>query len=366
MRITFVLPCPDLSGGIRVIGIYAKQLRDRGHQVTFVSPENSQPSLVKQTKSVLRGRGRLRVPKRPVSHLDSLDIEHRKLNSYRPIGDADVPDADVVIATWWETAEWVWNLSPCKGAKLHFMQDYEVWAGSVERVDAVCRLPIPRIVIADWVRTLLRERFNQSAIALIPNSVDMATFHAPPRGKQAVPTVGLTYTTMANKGCDISLEAYRLARKEVPELRLVAFGSKEIAPQLPLPDDATYYLKAPDHALKDIYSQCDAWLFGTRIEGFGLPILEAMACRTPVIGTPAGAAPELLMNGAGMLVNPEDPQDMARAIVQLCQMSELEWQTLSTLAYERTQSYTWETATDQFEAVLQSIVHQPTACLTSA
>jgi len=44
-----------------------------------------------------------------------------------------------------------------------------------------------------------------------------------------------------------------------------------------------------------------------------LPILEAMACRTPVIGTPAGPAPELLGAGGGILVRPEDPADMAMA-----------------------------------------------------
>ena len=62
------------------------------------------------------------------------------------------------------------------------------------------------------------------------------------------------------------------------------------------------------------------WLFGAREEGFELPILEAMACRTPVLGTPAGAALELLVDGAGILVPREDPDAMARAIVEVCQM----------------------------------------------
>ncbi|MGC8714943.1 MAG: glycosyltransferase [Leptodesmis sp.] len=53
--------------------------------------------------------------------------------------------------------------------------------------------------------------------------------------------------------------------------------------------------------MRDYYSACDAWLFPSRYEAVGLPILEAMACRTPVIGTPAGIAPEMLSDGAGIL-----------------------------------------------------------------
>src|SRR5437763_15791267 len=107
----------------------------------------------------------------------------------------------------------------------------------------------------------------------------------------------------------------------------------KVAPELPLPEDASYHACASNQALGGLYSQCDAWLFGTRQEGFGLPILEAMACRTPVIGTPAGAAPQLLREGAGVLVNREDPEDMAAAILQVCRLSGDEWRSMSTAAH---------------------------------
>jgi glycosyltransferase involved in cell wall biosynthesis len=291
------------------------------------------------------------------THFDYTDVPHKLIAHRPPITDADVPDADVVVATWWETAEWVWRLSPSKGVKVQFMQDYEVWGGTIDRVDATCRLPIPKIVIAGWVRDLLQKRFNQTPLALIPNSVETEKFYAPPRGKQLIPTVGLTYTTFYNKGCDISIQAYNIARKAIPNLRLVGFGGP-VSPELPLPNDAEYICRAPDKKLKEIYSQCDAWLFGTRIEGYGLPILEAMACRTPVIGTPAGAAPELLVDGAGVLVKPEDPEDMARAIEHICSLSDSEWRVMSDAAYARATSYTWDEATERFEGALHIAIER--------
>jgi len=287
------------------------------------------------------------------------DITHIKLPHTGPITEKDVPDGDVVLATWWETAEWVWALPPTKGTKAHFMQDYEIWGGGgpaeIERVNATCRLPMPKIVIAKWVANLLSSRFGQEPVALVPNSVDAAAFAAPPRGKQRLPTVGFAYTPMRNKGADISIAAIALARKQIPELKVICFGSHAVAPSLPLPRDADFFYRVPDRELPSIYASCDAWLFGTRIEGFGLPILEAMACRTPVIGTPAGAAPELLSHGGGILVPMEDSDAMAQAIVHMCLLSDQRWRDMSHTARRTATSYSWEDATDRFEAAVEQV-----------
>ena len=125
---------------------------------------------------------------------------------------------------------------------------------------------------------------------------------------------------------------------------------------MPLPKDAEYVIQPDQDKLKDFYSKCDAWLFASRSEGFGLPIVEAMACRTPVIGTPAGAAPEMLSGGTGILVKPEDPEAMANAIERICQLPDSEWQTMSEAAYAKVINYTWEDATDLFEAGLRAAV----------
>ncbi len=102
-----------------------------------------------------------------------------------------------------------------------------------------------------------------------------------------------------------------------------------------------------------LYASCDAWLFASRCEGFGLPILEAMACRTPVIGTPVGAAPELLAAGGGRLVAPQDPAAMARMIVDVARMDDAAWREMSRQAHHTASGYTWDDATDAFEAALR-------------
>ena len=128
MRITFILPTVNLSGGIRVVAIHAGMLAARGHQVVLVSPPAMEPSIREKVRSLLKGNGWPTVEPNPRSHLDGTGLDHRVLDRWRPVTNDDVPHADVIVATWWETAEWVAALSPDKGAKTYFVQGHEVFS----------------------------------------------------------------------------------------------------------------------------------------------------------------------------------------------------------------------------------------------
>jgi len=57
--------------------------------------------------------------------------------------------------------------------------------------------------------------------------------------------------------------------------------------------------------LRNLYVASDVYLSTSKAEGLGIPILEAMACGTPVVATDTGAIHELLMDGRGHLIQPE-------------------------------------------------------------
>lgn len=362
MKITFVMPSSDLSGGNRVVSIYADRLQRRGHTVTIVSRPWRPVSPKTKLLAWLRGQPVPRRPKVAANYFDDLpNVEHRMLRNYRPIGADDVPDAEVVIATWWETAEWVTAFPPSKGAKAYFIQHYETHAGQdIARVEATWRLPLHKIIIAQWLATIARDRYGDQDISLVPNAVDTQQFHAPPRGKQPAPTVGVMYSRSAFKGCDVSLKAFDLARQRLPNLKLVSFGHRQPMPELPLPLGADFTAQPPQDQIRRLYAACDVWLVGSRSEGFGLPILEAMACRTPVIATPTGAAPELLAPGGGVIVPLEDPRAMASEIDRIVELPDDQWRRMSDIAYQTAVRYTWDDATHLFEAALQrTLVTRP-------
>jgi len=310
-----------------------------------------------QVKLLLQGRGWISPPENEPSFFDNLGVEHKIIDSYRPVEDKDVPDANVVIATWWETAEWVAKLSPSKGAKAYFIQHHEVFDYvPQDRVEATWMLPLHKITISQWLVELAETKYGDSKVSLAPPSVDTKQFYACPRNKQSVPTVGIMYSTIYWKGTDIALKAFSLAAEKIPNLHLVAFGTEAPSSELPLPANTEYVIHPDQDKIKDYYSKCDAWLLASRSEGFGLPIIEAMACRTPVISSPAGAAPEILSGGTGILVRPEDPEEMAKAIEYICQLPNSKWQALSEAAYAKVNNYTWEDATAYFEAALKLAV----------
>lgn len=187
---------------------------------------------------------------------------------------------------------------------------------------------------------------------MAPNGVDLEQFAAPPRERNEAVTVGMLYRSMPEKGCETALEAVALARRQVPELRLTGFGDRKPNPVPPLLAESSFRWVAEDRELPAIYRACDAWLFPSRREGYGLPILEAMASRTPVIGTPAGAARELAEGGGAMIVPHDDPRAMADAIVRVATMPRETWRSMSDAAYATAVKHTWSHAVDCFEAAL--------------
>jgi glycosyltransferase involved in cell wall biosynthesis len=358
VNITFIIPQDGLSGGIRVVSIYAEQLQKRGHDITVIAAPPPRSTLKQQIKALLRLRPKkAAVFKAQDSYFKDLKIQFQTLDQYRPLTNHDVPDADVVIATWWETAEWMAPLASQKGVKVHFIQGYEVFDYlSTERVETAYRLPYAKITISQWLFDLMQNRYESKHTFLVPNGVNLAQFHSPQRVQIHPPTVGLVYATTPCKGCDISLEAFAQARTQIPNLQLVAFGMEQPTAALPLPEGTQYDFQPPQHRLRELYAQCNAWLVGSREEGFGLPTLEAMACRTPVIATPSGAAPELLSQGGGILLKDCEATSMAQAIQNVCTLGVAQWQQLSDNAYQTACQRGWEDAADQFEAALYAAI----------
>jgi glycosyltransferase involved in cell wall biosynthesis len=358
MRVTFVLPFTSVEGGSRVVAIYAEKLAARGHEVTVVSCGARPRRLRHRVKewALRAARGQFQSPSSP-THFDHVPHLHRVIPGSGPIRPRDVPDGDVIVATWWETAEWVREMPRSKGAKVHLIQhDERVFSDDPSKKARVAATwgfdGFSRIVVSGWLQELGREEFGVET-TLIGNAVDTDLFDAPPRQRNQRPAVGLMYHARPFKGTDISLRAYAMARARVPELRLLAFGPEPELPQLPLPPGTDLLVMPPQAKIAEFYRSCDAYLFGSRCEGFGLPILEAMACRTPVIGTPTGAAPELISEGGGILVKPQDPESMADAIMEIATMPPSRWVEMSDAAYATARRHSWERCTHEFEAALR-------------
>jgi glycosyltransferase involved in cell wall biosynthesis len=108
-----------------------------------------------------------------------------------------------------------------------------------------------------------------------------------------------------------------------------------------------------DADLPALYSAADLFAYVSLYEGFGLPLLEAMACGTPVIGSNTSSLPEVIGN-AGLQVDPRSVDDIAHAMQQMIDQPELRERAIG-LGVERAKLFTWDKAAQQLLAIYEQV-----------
>lgn len=330
-----------------MVAVYAEKLTARGHDVEIVCSRPSRPLLRKRIKSFLR---EFKWPKHPIvgaSHNAEYNVKFRVVEHTGPLDDRDIRDGDIVVATFWSTAHWAVTMSSAKGRQVYLVQGDEGKCFPAHPgAESSYQLPILNICVSQWIANSIRSRHPRVRQTVIRNAVESDRFQKPHTATARGPHIGFAFSTAGFKGADIAIAALKLAFDQVSDLTVETLASKRPSG---LPTWIQPCIQPKPDELSGLYGRCRAWLFPSRMEGFGLPILEAMACGTPVIGTPSGAAPELIGQGGGLLVPHNDPQAMADAIFRVCRMSEPDWQVLSDAAYHTATSYSWDDATDLLE-----------------
>ncbi|UCH33489.1 MAG: glycosyltransferase family 4 protein, partial [Armatimonadota bacterium] len=150
------------------------------------------------------------------------------------------------------------------------------------------------------------------------------------------------------------LEAYAGARAQGVQEPLVLAGAgapdyvaalRSEAVALGIIEDVIFSGYLADDLLPAAYANARAFVYLSLDEGFGLPILEAMACGTPVIASASSCFPEIV-GDAGVLVEPRDVQAQARALVELL-TDESKRQELAAKSRERARQFSWRDAAAQ-------------------
>jgi glycosyltransferase involved in cell wall biosynthesis len=97
------------------------------------------------------------------------------------------------------------------------------------------------------------------------------------------------------------------------------------------------------------YNAADLFVYPSRFEGFGLPVIEAMSCGTPVVTTTASSLPEVA-GDAALLVSPNDETELAEAMRRALTDQNLR-QTMIAKGYDRAATFSWERTAHQTVAV---------------
>ncbi|MBI3088037.1 MAG: glycosyltransferase family 4 protein [Candidatus Omnitrophica bacterium] len=241
--------------------------------------------------------------------------------------------------------------------------------------------------VADHLQAVFR--VPESRIHLIPHGIDAARFAAPAGAAEvqalrarlnldhAGPIIGTVARLVPSKGVDHLLEAFRRVvssldsardslRSQTPDASLLIVGDgpqrarlERVASQLGIQRAVRFAGTLPDTRAALALMDCFVFMPATE-EGFGLSLLEAMASRRPIVAVRRGGGSTWALeeSQAGLLVEPDDPQALADAIVRIMQDGALAGQ-LAACAQETARTrYDFERVVTQVEQVYQACVGQ--------
>ena len=103
------------------------------------------------------------------------------------------------------------------------------------------------------------------------------------------------------------------------------------------------------------YSAATAFVYPSFYEGFGLPVLEAMACGTPVVTSDRTSLPEVV-GSTGLLIDPDDPDSIAEALRRLTSDADLR-ASLARSGRERASQFTWQRTARETAAVYRDALN---------
>jgi glycosyltransferase involved in cell wall biosynthesis len=216
------------------------------------------------------------------------------------------------------------------------------------------------IVPSVYVRSKIIKRFSlpNSKVSCIPGGVDLCKFHPEANRIRNLPANYILFvgSVQPRKNLHRLLEAWKQITPNHPALFLLIAGGTNNNFRTPTFDgrlERVHFLGyAPDEDLPGLYAGASLFVLPSLEEGFGLPILEAMACGTPVIASRAGALPEVL-GDAGVLFDPKQPSSLAETL-KICLREQNLRQSMVEKGLARAESFTWEKTVEQFWKVVES------------
>ncbi|MEP7292049.1 MAG: glycosyltransferase family 4 protein [Chloroflexota bacterium] len=261
MRIIYVLDQPELGGGVKVVFQHAQLLLEQGYAVTVMA------GAPKPDWTTFRGE-----------YLNYM------------AGAPRLESGDVIIATYYTTIPFIqsFGLQPT----IHFCQGYEGdlphLAPQLAQIEALYRLPIPTFVVTPSLGAVVRERFGRASFVVSPPLDPIFRPLLFRRSPQRIPQVVIPGIFESQvKGVPTALQAVRRLREMGLNCRVVrisTFPLSEEEKAILTPE--RYLFQVSPREVAQTLRHSDLLLFPSLpAEGFGLPVVEAMASKIPVVAS---------------------------------------------------------------------------------
>lgn len=205
-------------------------------------------------------------------------------------------------------------------------------------------------------------------IEIIHEGVNLETFKYESIDSKPIydfPYIFSLSTLFPHKNMDRLIEAFALFKKNSQHPhKLVIAGNdpsggklmqelKDLAKQLNVQDDVIFTGWITNEVIPGLYKNADLFVFLSGMEFFGLPVLEAMACKVPVISSNKMSLPEVVNDG-GILVEPDAVDGISKLMIELCTNEILRGEMIEK-GLANAKQFKWITTAQKFETMFESI-----------
>lgn len=278
LSIAYIIFRTRENTGSKVVFQHVNALRKRGHIVTVYT---------------LFGKPAVWFPKEITTHSIFSFFLHKQ--------------PDIVVATFWPTA-YVTMLLPVK-KKFYCIMGWEedFYDNPILRFFArrTHKLPLRKLVLSDYLSRRLagytkkKERVDKIITFIINDAFYKAHSDIYPKSKGKVTILSVISWYNRYKGPDLLVRVIAKLKKKHPEYHFILAG-REAHSYSPLIDE--FHSNLSTSELITLYRRADLMLITSRVEGFYIPGLEAMAARLPVITTNSGGVLEYAIPGKTAIV----------------------------------------------------------------
>jgi glycosyltransferase involved in cell wall biosynthesis len=356
VKISFILPCPSWLpiGGFKVVYEYANRLTERGHSVTVIHPFFLSEGPVSRIKSMKVAanyfRHLLLGTVKPPWHWFKIcpGVRMKLTPNLKQIW---IPDADAVVATLWNTAEYSALFHKRKGKKFYFVQGLDTVFNqtSPSRAMNTWKLPCHKIVISRWLEHIANNRGEKCTY--IPNGLNFNEYYIDvPIETREARTVCFIHSADTFKGTVDGLQALKIVQEKVPNISMLMFGVGP-KPAMTL-QPITYYQNPPTNRIKDIFNRSAIFIGTSWCEGFGLPPCEAAACGAALCVADNGGHREFAIHEKTALVHPpRRPDILAANILSLLYDNEKRIK-IARAGNSHVKRFSWERSAEEFERTI--------------
>lgn len=339
MKIGIVISAYHRGAGLERVAVeYARGLRARGHEVTVFAQRVTREAADDGIVFVRVGGARMQTAARAATFpmAATRAVERHKLDNVVAFG--SVVTQPAVLRTpgchrsWWEVANREWPVTTFDGLRRRLNPHHRIVLWWDQRVLGA-GVPAAVLAAGDWAAEDIRRFYPAVAgkVEVLPDGVNLDEFSFDPAGRAALreqwgvgdrPVLFTVATELRRKGLDTLLEAFRVIREDLPDAHLIVGGRAPASDvrALGVAHRVTGAMRAVGF-IKDLraaYSAADVLMFPTRFDPWGLPIVEALACGTPVAASARAGAANVVRPGltGARIDDPSEPALVAAATLE--------------------------------------------------